>query len=338
MSVSLPTVVLRGLRVPDDLEAVAAVRSAANPDWPVTADQLAREIANRDPALYYTEVLAEQDGQVVGVGVASHDDFSFEPWRYWGTVTVHPDVQGQGIGSALYGEVLGRLQARGARELRAMSSDRPQDARGRTFLERRGFQVGWERYESRLNTADTNLDRFDELLARVQASGVRLVSIADLAADPQRDRRLYELDWRLFQDVPMGTVLTRRPFETWIKDELDDPDMRLDLSFVALRDDLDDPLTGPYVGYSSLGHNPAGFYYIGMTGVRREDRGLGVAKALKVSAMRALQAAGGGEIRTFNDAPNRAMLGMNEALGFVRAATRYRYELHLPAPQAEASA
>lgn len=60
-----------------------------------------------------------------------------------------------------------------------------------------------------------------------------------------------------------------------------------------------------------------------------EDRGRGVAKALKVAAMRALADSGGGEIRTFNDKPNAAMLEMNRALGFVRGPTHFRYELHL---------
>ena len=98
---------------------------------------------------------------------------------------------------------------------------------------------------------------------------------------------------------------------------------------MAVRPDLSDPLTGPYVGYTTLMRNPGGFHVIGMTGVRREVRGRGVAKALKVAAMRALREAGGGEIRTFNDRPNAAMLGMNEALGFVRGPTHLRYELRL---------
>lgn len=50
---------------------------------------------------------------------------------------------------------------------------------------------------------------------------------------------------------------------------------------------------------------------------------------LKVAAMRALQAAGGGQIKTFNDKPNQAMLRMNEGLGFQRTRTIYRYELRL---------
>ncbi|ADY27137.1 hypothetical protein Deipr_2006 [Deinococcus proteolyticus MRP] len=46
----------------------------------------------------------------------------------------------------------------------------------------------------------------------------------------------------------------------------------------------------------------------------------------------ALQAAGG-EIKTFNDSPNKTMLGMNEALGFRRTATRTRYRLRLEGEQ-----
>ncbi|GGK24909.1 N-acetyltransferase [Deinococcus malanensis] len=329
MTVSALPFVLREVRAPEDFSAIAEVRTASSPDWPVSAEQIERERANRDPKLYFTELVAEQQGRIVGVGGVGHDDFSFEEWRYWGRLGVHPDARGQGIGGALYTELLRRVRERGAREARTMLSDQPHDAPGRAFLERRGFRVAWERFESSLHTAEVELDAFDGLLDRVNADGVRLISIADLADDPQRDQRLYELDWQLFQDVPMGSVLTKRPFESWIKDELQDPNMRLNLSFVAVREGLDAPLTGPYVGYTSLGWNAGGFYYIGMTGVRREDRGRGVAKALKVAAMRALQASGGGLIRTFNDAPNRAMLGMNSQLGFRRTATRYRYELHL---------
>jgi len=321
--------VLRPPRHPADDAQLAEMRSAANPDWPVTAEQIARDEAGRDPALYFSALVAEQRGRVVAAGSIGHDDFAFEEGRYWGSLSVHPDARGQGVGRALYGELLGQVRARGAREVRTMLSDLPQDAPGRAFLERRGFRQAWERYEFTLDTRQADLGRFGGLLAQVAASGVELRSIAALADDPQRDRRLYELDWQLFQDVPMGNVLTKRPFETWLRQELADPDFRPELSFAARRADVNGPLTGPYIGYSTLFRHPSGFFFIGMTGVRREDRGRGIAKALKVAAMRALAQSGGGEIRTFNDAPNRAMVSMNEALGFVRGPTRFRYELHL---------
>lgn len=320
---------LRDLRKPEDYSDLSELLTASDPEWPVTPELLAVWEEARDPALYHTDAVAERGGRVQGMGRVGHDDFAFEAWRYWGNLTVHPEARGQGIGSALYDELLSRLRERGAREVRTMLSDQPHHAPGRAFLERRGFRVAWERYESRLNTASVDLAGFDDLLDGVAASGVELRSVADLASDPGRDERLWELDWRLFQDVPMGTPLTKRPLEAWVKQELEDPTFEHGLSFVAVRPDLDDPLTGPYVGYSTLMRNPAGFYIIGMTGVRREDRGLGVARALKVAAMRALSTRGGGEIRTFNDPPNKAMLGMNLALGFVRGPTHLRYELRL---------
>lgn len=325
----LPPFTLREPRKPDDFARIAALLSAADPDWPVTPELLATWDEAHDPALYRFELVAEQDGRIVGVGNVGHDDFAFEEWRYFGGLTVHPDARGQGIGTALYDALTARLRERGAQDIRTMLSDQDEDAPGRAFLAVRGYVRTWDRYESRLHTADADLGAFDDLMAAVAADGVQLRPVADLAGDPERNRRLWELDWRLFQDVPMGQTLTRRPFEAWLKQELDDPTFSHELSFVALRPDVNDPLTGPYVGYSTLMSNPAGFFVIGMTGVRREDRGRGVARALKVAAMRALAAAGGGEIRTFNDPPNRAMLGMNRALGFRRGPTRSRYELHL---------
>ncbi|EYB67577.1 N-acetyltransferase GCN5 [Deinococcus phoenicis] len=324
-----PAFMLRAPRKPGDFPETAAVLSAADPEWPVTPELLRVWDEAADPGLFLTELVAEQEGRVVGVGRVGHDDFAFEEWRYWGNLSVHPDARGRGVGGALYAELLERVRTRGARELRTMLTDQPHHALGRAFLERRGFRPVWERYESRLDTDRVDLDRFDGLLSQVAADGAELRSVAELAADPERDRRLWELDWRLFQDVPMGNTLTRRPFETWVKQELEDPTFAPELSFVAVRPGLEDPLTGPYIGYSTLMRNPAGFYVIGMTGVRRGDRGRGIAKALKVAAMRALAAAGGGSIRTFNDRPNVAMLRMNEKLGFVRGPTHLRYELRL---------
>lgn len=324
---------LRDAHLPDDFPAIARVLSAASPDWPVTPELLRHEHEGRDPALYFTRIVAEQDGEVVGVGGLGHDSFSFEEWRYGGRVAVQPQARGRGVGAALYTELLRRAQDRGARELRTMLSDLPQDRPGVAFLTARGFQPAWDRYESSLHTADVDLGAFGDLLRDVAAQGTELRPLAELRSDPDCDRRLYELDWLLFQDVPLGTELTRRSPEQWVRDELDDPDLRPELSFVAVDPARTDPLTGPYVGYSTIGWNAAGDYgYIGMTGVLREYRGRGLAKALKVAAMRALHAAGGGQIRTFNDAPNRAMIAMNEALGFRRTATRTRYELRL-APQ-----
>ncbi|AWN24416.1 GNAT family N-acetyltransferase [Deinococcus irradiatisoli] len=321
---------IRDLRAPADFAAVAAVRNAAEPDWPVTPELLERWHAVRDPALYHLELVAELEGRIVGHLGVGHDDFAFQEDRYWGSLTVHPEFRRRGVGSALHSRMMDVLVGRGAGEIRTMLAE--DASAGLAFLEQRGYRLAWTRLDLRLNVADVPQERFDSLLHSVAERGLQLVSIADLAADPRRDERLWELDWLLFQDVPMGQALTKRPLAAWVAEELQDPTFEPELSFVVLDPGRDDPLTGPYVGYSTLMGNPGGFYVIGMTGVLRGYRRLGLAKALKVAAMRSLSARGGGEIRTFNDAPNAAMVGMNEALGFVRWPSRLRYELHLERP------
>lgn len=314
---------LREARLPQEFGALAEVLTASNPEWPVTAELLRHEHEHRDPELYFAQRVAEHAGRIEGVLGVGHDDFAFEPWRYWANLSVHPRARRQGLGSALYAELLSLLLARGAREIRTMLSET--DEPGLRFLKARGWQETWRRHEFRLDTAGADLGEQPHL------GRLRLESLETLADDPQRDQRLYELDWRLFQDVPMGQTLTKRSLEAWLKQELEDPAMRPALSFALLDDDAHDPLHGPYVGYTTLLQNPSGFYYIGMTGVKRGYRGRGLARALKLASMRALQAAGGGEIRTFNDPPNVAMIRMNRALGFVQQPDRVRYELQLAA-------
>ncbi len=312
---------LRELRVPDDSAPAALVLSASNPEWPVTAELLRYEHEHRDPALHFTGRVAELSGRMAGVMGVGHDDFAYEPWRYWANLHVHPEARRQGVGRALYAELLSLLTARGAREVRTMLSE--SDAPGLQFLRARGWQETWRRHEFRLDTGTADLGSPPDL------GGLRLESLESLQGDPQWGERLYELDWLLFQDVPMGQALTKRALDSWLASELHDPSVRLDLSFALLDDARTDPLTGPYVGYTTLGQSPSGFCSIGMTGVRREYRGRGLARALKLASVRALQAAGGGEIRTFNDPPNVAMISMNRSLGFVQQPDWVRYELKL---------
>ena len=280
MSHPPPALALRAAPFPDDAAPAAELLSASNSDWPVSAELLQHEHDRRDPDLFFTERLAEQGGRLVGVMGVGHDDFAHEPWRYWANLHVHPQARNQGVGGALYAEFLKILKARGGREARTMLTET--DGAGIRFLKTRGWQETWRRHEFRLDTARADLSGLPDL------GGLRLESLETLKGDPERDHHLHELDWLLFQDVPMGMTLTRRPLEVWMQQELEEPSMRPGLSFALIDDAVNDPLTGPYVGYTTLGQNPGGFFFIGMTGVRREYRGRGLARALKLASMRAV--------------------------------------------------
>ncbi len=312
---------------PADYPEAARLLTASNPEWPVTAALLEQEARQRDPSTFHRELAAETDGRLVGLAAFGHMEHAFDPDKYWLNIQVNPTARGRGVGRALYARITEELNVRGARRVQAMCTEA--QAEGRRFLEGRGFEVAWRRHESRLQTAGLDFTPLTALEAALASRGVTLRPLRDVKGEAAWERWLYELDWRLFQDVPLGEAVTKRPFEAWRR-ELDDPHFSLDASFVALDARRDDSLMGQFVGYSCLLSNPAGFWMIGMTGVLPEYRGLGIAKALKLRGAQFVQAHSGGEIRTFNDPPNTAMLSMNAALGFVRQPDRLRYAKELP--------
>jgi len=94
--------------------------------------------------------------------------------------------------------------------------------------------------------------------------------------------------------------------------------------FVAI-----DKSTGQYVALSTLWKTDGDYLQTDLTGTRRAYRRKGLALAPKLKAIRFAQAYGTKEIRTGNETGNRAMLAINEALGFVKQPAWIDYVLTL---------
>jgi RimJ/RimL family protein N-acetyltransferase len=178
----------------------------------------------------------------------------------------------------------------------------------------RGYTEAMRSWESRLAVPDFDFAPFAEAEARTVARGIIIRTYAELAGDPDRDRKLYELDRDISEDVPSPEPQTPLSYEFFVERLLADPDLLPDALFVAI-----DAATGTYAGLGQLWHSQGSDdLYNGLTGVRRAYRRRGIALALKLRGIAYAQAQGRPTIKTWNETNNRAMIAINEALGFVK--------------------
>ena len=156
-------------------------------------------------------------------------------------------------------------------------------------------------WESHLPVAAFDAAPYAGLEAQIQAQGIVIKTLAELAVDPERDAKLHALNYELFQDVPSSEPATPVPLEHFIEHTVQNPTTLPDAYFVAVHD-------GEYVGMSSLWANltDPSVLYTGLTGIRRAYRRRGIALALKLRAIAYAQARGVATVKTSNESAQPA--------------------------------
>jgi GNAT superfamily N-acetyltransferase len=315
-----------------EYEAVVAVHNATNPGYADTPGEWRHFDEVRDPKHKFQRYVALTNGQIVGFANYFQPGWAFHPRKFGVSVSVHPECQGRGIGSALYDTVMEALAP--FEPLLVRTRTREDWARGVRFILDRGFVEDMREWESHLDVAAFDPAPFAGAERKMREHGIEIKSMVELADDPDRDRKIYELDIDVARDVPSPDPFTPMEFERFHEMVFKNPGLIPDAWLVAVDGD-------EYVGVSTLWKSEASAdLFNGLTGVRRDHRRKGIALGLKLRNIAYAKSIGAPVIKTWNESNNRAMLGINEALGFAKqpAWVNYHKDLKASADEANTSA
>lgn len=318
-----------------DQERRVEIGSALYPDSPRSIQMVRHGDSIWDSARYFrlrlaaTRVTGAGGEDVVAWGELEHMPWQFHPDKYGMGIEVHPAYQRQGIGNMLYERLLAEAHRRKALLVRSGAKESKKESL--RFLAKRGFTEVQRTWESRLNVATFDWERFAGAQTRAAEQGIMLTT---LAAEGARDlsvlHQVHDLAVECTADEPALDPVTPAPFEDFIKDEIEAPNALPAAYFLAKDGDR-------YVGLSALFTRLAqpGVLSQGFTCVQRDYRGRGIAMALKMRGLVYARDHGIREIRTFNNTRNQPMLRINEAMGFTKEPAWVEYALPLrPQPVA----
>lgn len=271
-----------------DIEAFLAIRAAVDPEYPITRESFDDEL----DAPGRIDLLALSGG--VPAGCIFGSKLWNDPDSTIGFVSLRvlEEQRRRGIGTALLRAVSAHHEALGCAKLYSIA--RAPELVG--FLEHHGLvEVG----------------RSQEVELVPASSGVGPPSVPGIEIVPVTEELVAGMHAVAFEadaDIPSAEPVVTGTLERWRERHLGPLALR-NLSFAALA-------AGEVVGYAILGRESPHIAEHWMTGVARDWRGRGIAKALKQTQIVAAREAGIGLLRTQNDLGNAPMRRINEQLGY----------------------
>ena len=144
---------------------------------------------------------------------------------------------------------------------------------------------------------------------KMAEAGIELECLASWR-DPDKARKLHQLNETTVQDVPHTLHIAHEPYEDFVK-RLNWPDRPHDRYWIARVGDR--PIALSYLKFPPV----RGTVWTGYTCTDAEYRGRGIARAVKLQSLAQAVGLGVPVVCTDNDSENAPMLHINETLGYV---------------------
>lgn len=322
---------LREIRIPEDYEQIANLFNLIEPGS-TTAESLEEEDQqmpttsnlklNENGLLVgfgRTRVIAEsEDGLIIGYG-ASYRAPWVEPGQLASIFCVHPDFRGQGVGSMLLSHIENWANEQEASVLLTIVMDWI-DA-SLPFVQKRGFSLDAHVFDLELDLNQFDSTKLTGFAKQVTNSGIQFMTLADLPEEESL-HNLYDLCVETSKDNP-GQYDSLPPYDQWRKEFLPEDSSRNDWVFIAVDGKR-------FVGVTQLFKTEDdGVVYTNYTGVQKEYRGRGIAKALKLKSIDTAIQAGAKTMTTDSEESNSPMQHINRSLGYIPGNGHYRILKHL---------
>jgi GNAT superfamily N-acetyltransferase len=283
----------------EDLAAIVDVIAVVTPDNPTSIDDIRWSDATYPGTL---RLLAERGGRSVGAATVGRmyvhpPDFP----AYWATIAVLPSDRRRGIGKTLLAAVSDHARMAGKSELILACSDAQPE--GIAFLSHRGFHEHERSKLVRLGLAGMTAPDVEPPAG---------IAFSTLAERPDLIVGVHAVALEAFPDIPGGgEPIEAGDLAEFRARDVERPGIPADAFIVALAGD-------EVVGYANLMLAPGSttVAWHDMTAVRRDQRGRGIAAALKRATIAWAIHNGITALDTGNDVANAPMRAINARLGY----------------------
>lgn len=295
----------------EEYEAIFAVEQAVWPENATTVTEFKHIDATQKPDVFRQRYVVKRHGRIIAFAVLGQVTWSSDTDRYRINITVHPDFERQGVGTAVYNHLLAVLQEQTPPATILESGTYQHKQQSVRFLQKRGFEQVMRWVISTLDVPHFDASQFVVLRQKIADQGIEIRPLSvQKSHDPNWQENLWELDWALTQDEPLPYEPAKLPFAEYVAKFIHEPGALHEAWFVAMDN-------GRYVGMSQLMANELNpnMMFTGFTGVVRSHRRRGLATVLKVTATEYAQMNGIQLIRTGNEEHN-PMVELNKKLGF----------------------